>query len=280
MCRLISVAIPSGCVRSGSAPLQRSDGAVEHFGEQIETDFLHFAGLVVAEHLAGTAVSRSCIARYEAGASSSMAWMASAAASPAWSRPPSSSVRQQVGVGLVVRTTDAAAQLVQLGARPNFSARLIRMVLACGLSMPVSMIVVHSSRLARCWVKSRITRSSSRSFIWPWPTTMRASGTSSQLFAHVLDGVDLVVQEIHLATALEFAQHRFADDAVGEAGDKGLDRQPLLRCRGNDREIAQAFERHGQVRGIGVAVSVQRRLRRAGSSVPPSGARQTGAPRR
>ena len=52
------------------------------------------------------------------------------------------------------------------------------MVLAVGTSMPVSMIVVHSSTLARCAWNSRITRSSSRSFIWPWATTTRASGTS------------------------------------------------------------------------------------------------------
>ena len=62
----------------------------------------------------------------------------------------------------------------------------MRMVLACGLSMPVSMIVVHSSRLARWPVKSRITRSSSRSFIWPWPVTMRASGTSFSSFSRML----------------------------------------------------------------------------------------------
>jgi len=43
-------------------------------------------------------------------------------------------VGQQVGVGLMVRAADAAAQLVQL-ARPNLSARLMTMVLACGLSM-------------------------------------------------------------------------------------------------------------------------------------------------
>ena len=63
------------------------------------------------------------------------------------------------------------------------------MVLACGLSMPVSMMVVHSSRLARWPVKSRITRSSSRSFIWPWPMTMRASGTSFSSFSRMLSMV-------------------------------------------------------------------------------------------
>ncbi len=54
------------------------------------------------------------------------------------------------------------------------------------------------------------------------------------------------MQEVHLAAAFEFAQHGFADDAVGELADEGLDRQPLLRCRGDYREIAQAFHAHRQ----------------------------------
>jgi len=53
------------------------------------------------------------------------------------------------------------------------------MVLALGMSMPDSMIVVHSSTLKRCFWKSSITCSSSRSGIWPCATPMRASGTSS-----------------------------------------------------------------------------------------------------
>jgi hypothetical protein len=64
--------------------------------------------------------------------------------------------------------------------------------------------------------------------------------------AHVLDRVDLVVQEINLAATLEFAQQRFPDDAVGEAADEGLDRQALLRRSGDDRKVTQTFERHGE----------------------------------
>ena len=70
-----------------------------------------------------------------------------------------------------------------------------------------------------------------------------------QLLAHVLDGVDLVVQEVHLAAALQFAQHGFADDPIGKFGNEGLDGQALLRRGGNDREVAQAFHRHGQGAG-------------------------------
>ncbi len=57
---------------------------------------------------------------------------------------------EQVGVGLVVRAPDAAAQLVQLR-----QAEAVRAVdddgVGRGTSMPVSMMVVHSSTLKRCW---------------------------------------------------------------------------------------------------------------------------------
>ena len=61
-------------------------------------------------------------------------------------------------------------------------ARLMTMVLAVGTSMPVSMMVEHSSTLCLPPTNSRITRSSSRSGIWPWATTMRASGSSASSF--------------------------------------------------------------------------------------------------
>ena len=67
-----------------------------------------------------------------------------------------------------------------------------------------------------------------------------------QLLQHVVDGVDFVVQEVHLPAALEFAQHGFADDALAEAADEGLDGQAALRRGGDHREIAQAFQRHRQ----------------------------------
>ena len=55
---------------------------------------------------------------------------------------------EQIGVGAVVRAADAAAQLVQLREAQR-SARSIMMVLAVGTSMPLSMMVVHTSRLKR-----------------------------------------------------------------------------------------------------------------------------------
>ena len=76
---------------------------------------------------------------------------------------------------------------------------------------------------------------------------MRASGSSSSSAgAPVLDGLDLVVQEIDLAAALELAQHRLADHAVALGAHEGLDGQPALRRGGDDAEVAQALERHAQ----------------------------------
>jgi hypothetical protein len=77
-----------------------------------------------------------------------------------------------------------------------------------------------------------------------------------ELLAPVLDGLDLVVQEVALAAALQFTQHGLADHACALVAHKGLDRQAPLRCGGDDRQVAQPFQRMPSVRGMGVAVSV------------------------
>jgi hypothetical protein len=68
----------------------------------------------------------------------------------------------------------------------------------------------------------------------------------AELVAHVLDGVDLVMQEIDLPSAFELTQQRFPDDPFGKAADEGLDRQAFLRRGGDHRKVAQAFQRHGE----------------------------------
>ena len=55
-----------------------------------------------------------------------------------------------------------------------------------------------------------------------------------ELLAAVLDGLHLVVQEVDLPAALEFAQHRLADHARALVAHKGLDRQAPLRRGGDD----------------------------------------------
>ena len=76
---------------------------------------------------------------------------------------------------------------------------------------------------------------------------MRASGRiSSQLLAPVLDRLDLVVQEVDLAAALQLAQHGLADHAGAFVAHEGLDGQAALRRGGDHAQVAQAFERHAQ----------------------------------
>ena len=123
------------------------------------------------------------------------------------------------------------------------------MVLALGTSMPVSMIVVHSSTLKRWLVEVahhlfefalvHLPVGDARCAL---PAPVRAGRA-----AHVLDRFDFVVQEVHLAAALQFAQHRLADHAVLFcARTKVLIASRFCGARGDDREIAHAFQRHAQ----------------------------------
>ena len=96
-------------------------------------------------------------------------------------------------------------------------------------------------------MKSSIARSSSSSPIWPWPTTTRASGTSRCTRLPIeIDRLDAVVDEIDLAAALELGANGPADDLLVELDDVGLNRQPILRRRLDDRHVADADERHVQ----------------------------------
>ena len=54
------------------------------------------------------------------------------------------------------------------------------------------------------------------------------------------------MQEVNLAAAFEFTQYRFANEAVADRGDESLDGQTALRGSGDDRKIAQTFQRHCQ----------------------------------
>ena len=62
----------------------------------------------------------------------------------------------------------------------------------------------------------------------------------------VFDGLDLVVQKIALAAALELAQHRLADHPLAFIAHKGFDRQAPLGGGGDHAQFAQAFQGHAQ----------------------------------
>ena len=67
-----------------------------------------------------------------------------------------------------------------------------------------------------------------------------------QLFLDLADVLDAVVNEIHLAAALDLAQAGLAHDDVVPFRDEGLDGQALRgRCR-DQRHLAEAAERHVQ----------------------------------
>ena len=88
----------------------------------------------------------------------------------------------------------------------------MKIVLALGMSRPLSMIVVASRMSNLCATNSSITSSSSSSAIWPWPMRSRASGTISlQPVGDQLDVVDAVVDEVDLPVAVQLAQDRVAD---------------------------------------------------------------------
>lgn len=63
---------------------------------------------------------------------------------------------------------------------------------------------------------------------------------------HLLDGVDLVVQEVHLPAAGQLALEGLDDGLVLPRGDEGLHREAVRRWRGDDRQVAQAAHRHVQ----------------------------------
>ena len=66
------------------------------------------------------------------------------------------------------------------------SARSTIRVLALGMSRPDSTIVVATRTSYSFSQKPTMIRSSSCSFIWPWPTATRASGTRLRIFAAAL----------------------------------------------------------------------------------------------
>ncbi len=71
----------------------------------------------------------------------------------------------------------------------------------------------------------------------------RAGQQPPQLLGLGLDRLDPVVDEEHLAAAVELAQDRVADEPGRRLGDPRLDRQPVLRRRLDHRHVADAGQR-------------------------------------
>ena len=67
-----------------------------------------------------------------------------------------------------------------------------------------------------------------------------------QPLAHIFNRIHFIVQEKYLPATFEFAQHGFAHAAFAERFDKGFDGEAAAGCGGNQREVAQTFERHAE----------------------------------
>ena len=144
-------------------------------------------------------------------------------------------VNQQVGVGLVVRATDATAQLVQL-AEAEFIRAVhddgvgVRYVNACfndgGAEQDVGALVVKIAHDALEIALVHLPVSDGDA---------RFRDEFFELFSAIFDGRDFIVQEIHLAATFEFAQNCFAHHAVFFTAHEGFNRQTFLRCGGNHR---------------------------------------------
>ena len=117
-------------------------------------------------------------------------------------------------------------------------------VLAFGMSSPDSMIVVQTRTSAAPSAKAIITFSSAPSgHLAVADDEPRVGQHPAELLGLRLDRLDAVVDVEDLAAAVELAQDRVADEAGGRLGDAGLDRQPVLRRRLDDAQVADAGQR-------------------------------------
>ena len=121
------------------------------------------------------------------------------------------------------------------------------MVLALGMSSPLSMMLVQTSTSYSPSANASMTADSSFSGIWPWAMPIRASGTIlRELGRDLLDALHAVVDEEHLPVAIHLAQDRLAHQRLVELTDEGLDGQALLGRRLDGAQVAHAGQAHVQ----------------------------------
>ncbi|MNX98757.1 hypothetical protein D3C86_1311770 [compost metagenome] len=227
------------------ARLECLHGGVEHVRVQLEADFMDFARLLVAQHLARAADFQVVHGEVEAGAEFLHLLDGLQPALRQFGQAVHV-MHQHVGIGLMVRAAHAAPQLVQLG-----QAELVGAVDQDGVGgrhvdagfdnrraeqdvvTPRHEVAHHALQLALVHLAMG-------------HGDTRLGHQFHQPGALVLDGLDLVMKEVDLPAALQLAQDGLADHAVFLASHEGLDCQPLLRRRGDDREVAQALQRHAQ----------------------------------
>ena len=100
------------------------------------------------------------------------------------------------------------------------------------------------ARPPRPLTNRRITSSRSRSRICPCATATRARGASRCTWSAIADDrLDAVVDEEHLAAAIELARDPLLDQPVVPRLDEGEHGRPIARRRRDHRHVAQAGER-------------------------------------
>ena len=128
------------------------------------------------------------------------------------------------------------------------------MVLALGISSPLSMIVVQTRTSILPATKFRHHGLQSvRVHLAVAKFDPRAGAKLGNAVAHFLDRLHAVVEEINLALALQFAVDRIADNALVVTADDRFDRQTIERRRldrghvfhADEREIKRARNRRG-----------------------------------
>ena len=123
----------------------------------------------------------------------------------------------------------------------------MKIVLAFGMSSPLSTIVVQTSTSVLPATKPNMASSSWCSGHLPMGNAeARLGDDRRQSIGDQVDVVDPVVDEEDLPVAVELANDRLADQFAVEAANAGLDRLPIARRRGQVGDIADSQQRQMQ----------------------------------
>ncbi|MNM80765.1 hypothetical protein D3C81_927410 [compost metagenome] len=150
----------------------------------------------------------------------------------------------QVGVGTVMRTTHTTTQLMQLR-----QAELVGAVDDDGVGVG-DVDARFDDRTGEQHVETLLLEIQHHLFQLalghlPMRHTDACFGHQlGQLTLHAAHAFHIVVQEVQLAAARQLTLERLAQLRVVPRRDEGLDRQPVRRRRGDDRQIAQPGHGH------------------------------------
>ena len=225
------------------APAIGGHRTIEHLPVEIETDLLDLAGLAFAEQFTGAADLEVVGGQGESRAQIVQRGECVEALLGV-RRHRFARRRQQVGIGAMVRTAHAPAQLMQLGETegvgavdddgvraghvdPRFHDRRAQQ----NIEAPVIEVEHHRLQLALVHLTVGDADAGLRQ-------------KRRQITGDALDVLDLVVEIVDLSAAAHLAAGGLLDQGAVVAGHEGLDRQPRFRRGGDDRQVAQARQAH------------------------------------